>query len=343
MKRLSFLFLVFIPLIVGQKTEYLEVNLHDKKEVILSCDGLGSFFFWYNSTGGGDFEITYDPRVDFDTLETMKIRELTLADDRSSFTCKDPLTDLEKEKELTILKKFNLRVIDEKPTDPPVMDIEWKAPEGEFTFSNEKPIVIDCRAGNKDAITKAFRIDDNGKMLRYRQAAIVIHRPKAFNSGKYLCTAELNGQFFRKEITIIVRVDGGLSNWLPWEPCNAECGYGVQVRKKTCTNPAPANGGRDCYGKREESRRCRTRSCSTPRFTRFGFDLRDGDLKLHCNAKGIPTPTTEWKYKGRPLPSSYNPTSGTATIPASRKRSGVYSCTIRNNVGFFTMSIDIRL
>ena len=61
---------------------------------------------------------------------------------------------------------------------------------------------------------------------------------------------------------MLFSVDGGLSQWADWEECDAECGYGVQVRKRECNTPAPANGGRDCYGDTIERRRCRSRSCS---------------------------------------------------------------------------------
>lgn len=51
-----------------------------------------------------------------------------------------------------------------------------------------------------------------------------------------------------------VPVDGG---WSGWSSCSASCGGGSQTR--TCTNPAPANGGANCSGSSSQS--CNTQGC----------------------------------------------------------------------------------
>lgn len=51
-------------------------------------------------------------------------------------------------------------------------------------------------------------------------------------------------------------VDGG---WSDWGACSADCGGGTQTR--TCTNPAPANGGADCQGSAQQS--CNTQACAS--------------------------------------------------------------------------------
>jgi len=59
----------------------------------------------------------------------------------------------------------------------------------------------------------------------------------------------------------LVPVDGGWSAWSAWSTCSATCGGGTQSRTRTCTNPAPANGGADCIGSTSESQACNTQTC----------------------------------------------------------------------------------
>ena len=56
-------------------------------------------------------------------------------------------------------------------------------------------------------------------------------------------------------------VDGGFTEWSLFGSCSKTCGGGVMKRTRNCTNPAPANGGQDCVGPREETRNCSTGAC----------------------------------------------------------------------------------
>jgi len=56
-------------------------------------------------------------------------------------------------------------------------------------------------------------------------------------------------------------VDGGWSDFGEWSECTVKCGGGTQTRSKTCTNPAPANGGKACEGDAQESKACNTEAC----------------------------------------------------------------------------------
>jgi hypothetical protein len=53
-----------------------------------------------------------------------------------------------------------------------------------------------------------------------------------------------------------IPVDGG---WSSWSACSADCGGGTQTR--TCTSPAPANGGATCSG--VSLQLCNLQSCSS--------------------------------------------------------------------------------
>jgi hypothetical protein len=58
-------------------------------------------------------------------------------------------------------------------------------------------------------------------------------------------------------------VDGGWTTWSSWGTCSLTCGGGTQTRTRTCTNPAPANGGADCVGSATEAQSCNTHACSS--------------------------------------------------------------------------------
>ena len=58
-------------------------------------------------------------------------------------------------------------------------------------------------------------------------------------------------------------VNGGYSDWMPYSVCSKTCGGGVQTRKRTCTNPPPSNGGKDCSGLGPDNttRECNNQTC----------------------------------------------------------------------------------
>ena len=58
--------------------------------------------------------------------------------------------------------------------------------------------------------------------------------------------------------TILLKVDGGWTKWSRWSICKGLCGYGEQERLRSCTNPKPIYGGKDCYGYAKETRKCDT-------------------------------------------------------------------------------------
>ena len=53
-------------------------------------------------------------------------------------------------------------------------------------------------------------------------------------------------------------IHGGWSYWGAWSTCSETCRFGVQTRKRTCTNPSPLYGGMMCVGPVKETRKCTT-------------------------------------------------------------------------------------
>ncbi|KAL2092653.1 hypothetical protein ACEWY4_012451 [Coilia grayii] len=56
-------------------------------------------------------------------------------------------------------------------------------------------------------------------------------------------------------------VHGSWSSWSPPSPCSRTCGGGVSYRKRSCTNPRPAFGGRGCEGVSTEAELCHLQPC----------------------------------------------------------------------------------
>lgn len=66
-----------------------------------------------------------------------------------------------------------------------------------------------------------------------------------------------------RNIAILLTVNGGYSAWGAYGECSVTCGGGTQTRDRTCTNPPPSGGGKDCseLGPSSETRACNSKAC----------------------------------------------------------------------------------
>ncbi|XP_029194210.2 thrombospondin-1-like isoform X1 [Acropora millepora] len=57
-------------------------------------------------------------------------------------------------------------------------------------------------------------------------------------------------------------VDGDFTPWTSWSSCPDTCGRtALRSRERYCTNPAPANGGKNCEGPRFQLKLCKIKHC----------------------------------------------------------------------------------
>jgi len=58
-----------------------------------------------------------------------------------------------------------------------------------------------------------------------------------------------------------VPVHGNWGAWGGWSACSKTCGGGTMFKSRTCSNPAPQNGGRTCVGPSTQSQSCNSSPC----------------------------------------------------------------------------------
>ena len=63
----------------------------------------------------------------------------------------------------------------------------------------------------------------------------------------------------------LLAVHGGYSQWSNFTECSVTCGSGFQSRTRTCTNPLPCCGGRNCdrLGPNVQTQECDACPCGT--------------------------------------------------------------------------------
>jgi hypothetical protein len=56
-------------------------------------------------------------------------------------------------------------------------------------------------------------------------------------------------------------VDGHWGRWSSWTSCSTQCGPGTRSRVRTCDDPVPRNGGKNCTEEKMEEKSCVFQSC----------------------------------------------------------------------------------
>ena len=96
-----------------------------------------------------------------------------------------------------------------------------------------------------------------GKQFRTRQC----NNPPAVFGGKPCEGSTREEQECNKEPC--PPVDGSYTAWSAYGPCSVTCGKGTMTRTRSCTNPPPSNGGKQCEGPANETSECDKDPCPT--------------------------------------------------------------------------------
>ncbi|CAK1604592.1 unnamed protein product [Parnassius mnemosyne] len=103
----------------------------------------------------------------------------------------------------------------------------------------------------------------NGVTIEATDEALVLPKVGLQDIANYSCIAENIAGRRESDVAVLsVYVNGGWSDWSAWTPCRCGSQTNGKRRTRTCTEPAPANGGAHCRGQAaqgdEECARCQT-------------------------------------------------------------------------------------
>ncbi|CAG5127977.1 unnamed protein product, partial [Candidula unifasciata] len=102
-----------------------------------------------------------------------------------------------------------------------------------------------------------INVDVDVNFIITSEGHLIINQARKTDTGNYTCGASNIAQ--RRTSTsamLTVFVNGFWSSWSEWSECSASCGKGKQRRSRTCTEPAPYNGGLPCEGEQQQSVTC---------------------------------------------------------------------------------------
>ena len=130
--------------------------------------------------------------------------------------------------------------------------------------------------GNNSVLPTAFTIPyPSRNFYLYNNAVLLAQSSSSSNPVTAVCA---NGTSWNAGTgtckTNSTPVDGG---WSAWSTCSVSCGGGTQT--STCTNPAPANGGKVCVGGDGyvQSQSCNVQSCGGVTIKSSKVTIVEGD------------------------------------------------------------------
>ena len=123
---------------------------------------------------------------------------------------------------------------------------------------NLRPCPINGGYSAWSKFSKCTRSCNGGKQKRWRQC--INPFPK---HGGLSCSRLGPASEIQPCNTLPCPVHGGYSEWTGFEACTRTCGGGKLIRRRNCTSPPPAHGGRNCssLGPSVESVECNTQKC----------------------------------------------------------------------------------
>ena len=128
----------------------------------------------------------------------------------------------------------------------------------DFQVCNVLPCPIDGGYTKWSAFSACSKSCANGTMKRTRNCSEPVPGPRGKN-----CTFLGPAEEIRECNTFPCPVNGSYSKWSNFSLCSKSCGNGTMVRTRTCTNPEPKHGGRNCslFGPSKEIKSCNIFPC----------------------------------------------------------------------------------
>ncbi|XP_059052415.1 netrin receptor unc-5-like [Achroia grisella] len=104
------------------------------------------------------------------------------------------------------------------------------------------------------APTATIKWTRNGAVLEASDETLVLPKLDLQDMANYTCIAENIAGRRESDVAVLsVYVNGGWSDWSPWLPCRCGDQTSGRRRTRTCSEPAPANGGAHCRGASSQS------------------------------------------------------------------------------------------